>query len=85
MGDVNLYNNFFTILLFILIISSFYHPQAYILEVLVTPALGVTGFFLCLFFIHNILSLKIHNAKLQIKFRINIHLSIFIILFIYFL
>ena len=61
---------------FILIISSFYHPQAYVLEVLVTPALRVTGFSLFVF-IHNILSLKIHNAKLQIKFRINIYLSIF--------
>ena len=49
-GNVNLYNNFFTILLFILIISSFYHPQAYILEVLVTPALGVIGFSLFVFY-----------------------------------
>ena len=50
-GFFGIYNvsNLFTILLFILIISSFYHQQAYILEVLVTPALRVTGFSLFVF------------------------------------
>ena len=48
--NVNLYNNFFTILLFILIISSFYHPQAYLLVFLANPGLGITGFALFVFF-----------------------------------